>query len=326
MIINGFDTSKKVMVIAEIGNNHEGSFDTAVKMVEAAAEAGANAVKFQTFKTEFFINPSNKERFEKLKSFELTFSQFESLSKIAREKGLIFISTPFDLQSATFLNGIVDAFKIASSDNTFYPLIEYVASTDKPAIASTGLANLEEIEKLKSLMNGEFALLHCVSAYPVPEDEINLSYIGKLKRHFNCSVGYSDHSLGIEVAPLSVAAGSEIVEKHFTLDKNFSDFRDHQLSADPEDLRKMIYEIRKVESIMGNGSDIMDSEKLNLTLIRRAVVAARDLPTGHKLTEEDLLWIRQEGGSPPGTEKIILGRKLTKAMNKYDIFTKDKIV
>ncbi len=318
MKIKDFDTDKKVLIIAEIGNNHEGSFETALKMIEAASDAGADAVKFQTIRPELLVNISNKERFEKLKSFEFSYGQFEKLAELAHKKQIMFMSTPFDLESAKFLGSIADAIKIASSDNTFYPLISAVIETGKPVIASTGLASFEELEKMRRMFAQDFALLHCVSAYPVPEEEINLSFIGKLKELFYCEVGYSDHSLGIEAAVLSVAAGARIVEKHFTLDKNFSDFRDHQLSADPEDMAEMAKRIRAAEKMLGNGSDICECEKANIEPLRRSIVAARDLPEGHIVTEEDIIWTRPGGGLAPGEEDKVIGQKLIKPKKSHE--------
>ena len=192
MRIGNLDSGDQVIVIAEIGNNHEGSFDVAREMVDRAAEAGVDAVKFQTFKTETFVAPSQVERFERMKGFELTQDQFGQLSERARAAGIKFISTPLDMPSAVFLDGVVDALKVASGDNTFYPLIEFVAGTDKPVIISTGFADEPEIalaaasvEKIRARrLNGpEMALLHCVSAYPVEPGDANLGAV-QLNRGF----------------------------------------------------------------------------------------------------------------------------------------------
>ena len=176
MKIGNLDTRDKVMIVAEIGNNHEGSVELARQLVDKAADAGVDAVKFQTFKTETFVSPSNVDRFNRMKDFELTRENFEELAIRARNNGLLFISTPLDMPSATFLIKIVDALKIASGDNTFYPLIELASNSDKPIILSTGFANEDQIKFSASLINknrsmktsySDLALLHCVSAYPV---------------------------------------------------------------------------------------------------------------------------------------------------------------
>jgi N,N'-diacetyllegionaminate synthase len=320
MLINGFDTDRKVLVIAEIGNNHEGRVEAAEAMVRSAAAAGVDAVKFQTFKTEHYVSASDKARFDRLKRFELTGADFTRLAGLARELGLLFISTPFDLESAAFLNGLVSAFKIASGDNTFIPLIEAVARTGKPVLLSCGIASLDELRYAQAVIRRtwneagagqKLAALHCVSSYPVPRHEANLAAIGRLRAELGCTVGYSDHTLGIEAAVLAVAAGARIVEKHFTLDKNTSDFRDHQLSADPPEMAELVRRIREAESFLGDGrKQRQPSEEAAATALRRSIVARRDLPAGTPLSWADITWVRPGGGIAPGGEIALLGRVL----------------
>src|SRR5690242_17910270 len=189
MKIANFDTGKKVLVVAEIGNNHEGDFQVAAELVRKAAECGVQAVKFQTFKTEHYVSSSDAERFKRLKSFELTYDQFEELADLARSHGLLFISTPFDLQSADFLKNIVDALKIASGDNNFYPLIARAAATGLPLIVSLGASDFSQVrqtvefikEHSKQPIEDNLAVLHCVSSYPVPLAEANLRAISFLQ-------------------------------------------------------------------------------------------------------------------------------------------------
>ena len=260
MQIGPFDLDKRILTIAEIGNNHEGDFETAKKLVAEAAEAGVDAVKFQTFRTEHYVSASAKERFDRLKKFELTQDQFRELADIAHKAGMLFISTPFDVVSAEFLGGVADAIKIASGDNNFYPLLERVANTGKPVIFSTGVSDIEQVRKTLDCIrktwkskgkDGDVAILHCVAAYPVPAEEASLASIGEIRKIFGETVGYSDHTEGIDAAFLAVAAGARIIEKHFTLDHNFSDFRDHQLSADPGELKLLVEKIREAEKMMG---------------------------------------------------------------------------
>ena len=194
------------MIIAEIGNNHEGSFKVAKKMILAAYKAGVDAVKFQTFKTENYVNISEKKRFSRLKKFELSKSEFVKLSIYAKQKGLLFISTPFDLESANFLKDIVDYFKISSGDNNYYQLIEKVLSYKKPTIISCGLLNDKGISTLlnhikrKKFPLKKITLMHCVSSYPVPPSEANLNAITYMKKKFKLNIGYSDHTVGISAA------------------------------------------------------------------------------------------------------------------------------
>ncbi len=323
MLIKDFDTDRKVMIVAEIGNNHEGSFETAVNMMEAAAAAGADAVKFQVIVPEKLVNINNQERIKRLKSFAFSQEQFAKLSKSARDLSLFFIATPFDLESVDFTASISDALKISSSDNTFYPLIQKCAAARLPVIASTGLASELELKKLVEFFPcSRLALLHCICAYPVPEDNANLAMIAKLKKIFPAiTIGYSDHTMGIDAAVLAVAAGAEIIEKHFTLDKNFSDFRDHQLSADPVDLDKMVKAIHKTEILMGNGNFVQECEKENLTAVRRSIVAARPLAAGTEIGFEDLAWVRPGGATPPGNEDKFIGRKLVCDVEMHQAMT-----
>ena len=335
MRIGNLNSADKVIVIAEIGNNHEGSFEVAQEMVDRAAEAGVDAVKFQTFKTETFVAPSQVERFERMKGFELTQDQFAKLGERARSAGIKFISTPLDMPSAIFLNGVVDALKVASGDNTFYPLIDFVAGTDKPVIISTGFADEPEIalaaakvEKARAgRPNGpELALLHCVSAYPVGPEDANLGAVRRLSDRLGdvATIGYSDHTLGTQAATLSIAAGARIIEKHFTLDRNYSDFRDHQLSADPAMMADLVKAIREAEVLIGAG-DLAPRqvERDSETPVRRSIAASRGLAAGTVVGPDDIMWIRPGEGYAPGREAEVLGRVLGKAVEPGDLFSKD---
>jgi N,N'-diacetyllegionaminate synthase len=329
MIIESINTDEDIMIIAEIGNNHEGNYKLAEEMIGMAADAGADAVKFQTFKTEYYISRSDEARFNRLKSFELNKEEFHSLSKVAKDKGLLFLSTPFDLESVDVLENIVDAYKISSGDNNFYPLIEAVAAKKKPVLLSGGLADVTQLSYSKSLIertwselsvNPGLALLHCVSSYPVPPEETNLSSIGFLADKMECDIGYSDHALGIQACIVAVALGARIIEKHFTIDKNYSDFRDHQLSADPSDMKQLVDEIRNTQILMGSRQKIMqNSEKGSATAMRRSIATKRNLVAGESLTMSDITWIRPGDGIPPGAESLILGRKLTQNVSEGDI-------
>jgi N,N'-diacetyllegionaminate synthase len=309
-----------VLVVAEIGNNHEGSYALAEELIGRAAEAGAHAVKFQTFKTEYYMNRKESERFRRLKSFELPFENFEKLSRTAEHVGLIFLSTPFDLESARFLEGIVSAYKIASGDNTFFPLLEQVASTGKPLILSGGLAGMDELRYSKNFIEdvwqkrnilSSLAILHCVTAYPVPPFEANLSAISHMRREFDCTIGYSDHTVGIDAALLAVALGARLIEKHFTVDKRYSDFRDHQLSADPAEFKELVEKVRHAQVLLGSGvKEAQKSEVEIVQSLRRSIVAKRDLPEGTVIVWGDITWTRPAIGLPPGKEQLVLGKAL----------------
>ncbi|MBI4356617.1 MAG: N-acetylneuraminate synthase family protein [Gammaproteobacteria bacterium] len=325
MQIGNINLDDKVMIVAEIGNNHEGDFTLAQEMVGRAAEAGADAVKFQTFIPELYISRKDTGRFERLMKFQLSFEQFESLAQLAKRVGVVFFSTPLDLESAKFLNTIQPIFKIASGDNTFYPLIELVAGFGKPMIVSTGLADLLLIERLHACIHHIWeergvlpglALLHCVTNYPVPCEQANLRAIATLKAHFTDTViGYSDHTIGIEASTYAVAAGARIIEKHFTLDKHHSDFRDHLLSADPLDFRQLVDAIRQVEILLGTGEKKSQpcEEELRPS-VRRSIAAAMELPVGTTLEGKHLIWVRSAISRPPADETCLIGRKLVRSL------------
>jgi sialic acid synthase SpsE len=320
MKIGNFDVDRDVLVVAEIGNNHEGSVQAAMELVRRAAECGAHAVKFQTFQTRYFVSHRDPARYERLSSFELPYPAFEELHHLARTLGLLFISTPLDLESARFLEPLVDCYKIASGDNNFYPLIEQVCMTGKPIILSSGLSDLEQVLESKSFIEShwqsrairqQWAALHCVSMYPVPADQANLAAIPYLGEKLGCTVGYSDHTIGREACLIAVALGARIIEKHFTLDKNYSTFRDHQLSADPPEMKQLVQGIGLVRRMLGRREKVIQpGESQSVSSIRRSIVAGANLPRGHLLTRKDIIWIRPAVGLPPGKESQILGKPL----------------
>lgn len=324
MKIGKVDTRQRVLVVAEIGNNHEGDFERARGLVRAAARAGADAVKFQTLRAAELVPPADRARFERLRGFELSGEQFTQLAAEARRAGVMFLSTPFDLESVELLDPLVPAFKIASGDNDFYPLIDRVATTGKPILISAGLSTLDEIRysvarirhTWRSLdLDPDLALLHCVSSYPTPPEQAGLRCISTLANALCVTPGYSDHTLGIDACVLAVAAGARVIEKHFTLDKNQSDFRDHQLSADPPEFAEMVRRIRAAELMLGDGRCEPQAAELEaLTSLRRFVVARGDLPAGHVLGWRDLAWVRGTGGLRPGREHLLLGRPLARAV------------
>ena len=294
----------RTFIVAEVGNNHEGNFDLARKLILKAKQCGADAVKFQTFIPEDYVSKSSQERFKRLKKFQLTYKQFKKLASYSKKIGIIFFSTPFDIKSAKFLNGIQQIFKISSGDNNFLPLIETICKFNKSIFLSTGLANIDQITRVKKLIFNlwkgkknnakKLAILHCVSSYPVIESEANLLAIKTLKKKFSdCIIGYSDHTQGI-IAPIAaVALGVNIIEKHFTLNKNFSNFIDHKISADPIEMKQMINMIRKLELMMGDGKKIpQTSEKNNIKNLRRSIVAKKNITKGKIIKWRDLNWIR----------------------------------
>lgn len=337
MIIEGHNTDKKVFIIAEIGNNHEGDFSLAEEMIAQAAAAGADAVKFQTIIPEFLVDRSQQERIARLKKFQFTYEQFETLAKTAKDNNIVFCSTPFDLQSANFLDGIQSLFKIASGDNNFFPLIDHVAAFYKPMIISTGLSNIDLLINLNDRVtriwananvDPGLAFLHCLTSYPTPVDQAGLSSIYKLREEFpQLVIGYSDHTMGISASLYSVVAGARIVEKHFTINKNYSDFRDHQLSADPTDMRNLVDGIREIELMFGDGpGEESHCEKDMHAVARRSIAAAVDLSIGTVVEKEHLIWVRPGTGMAPGEESKLLGRKVITEKLSGEIFAPTDVI
>jgi N,N'-diacetyllegionaminate synthase len=325
MKIGNFDLARDVLIVAEIGNNHEGDFALAEEMVGLAARSGAHAVKFQTIFADRFISRTREpERYERFKRFAFTESQFTKLAETAKRAGIIFMSSAFDLAGADFLRTICPAIKIASGDNTFFPLLEHVGGFGIPIVLSTGLADARDVSAaVGALERGatgadkqlELALLHCVSAYPTPAASANLAAIGELARRFGRTVGYSDHTLGIEAAVASVALGARLIEKHFTISHTHSAFRDHQLSADPAQMTELVRRVAEMREMLGDGSLAPRAVEAGGALAsRRSIAAATDLPAGTVLSSANITWVRPGGGLPPGQEHRVLGRKVKAAV------------
>ena len=258
---------KKTIIIAEVGVNHNGSFDLAKKLVDSAASSGADYVKFQTFKTELnisktakkakyqIVNTKNKveTQFEMVKKLELSFDDFVKLKSYCDKLNIGFLSTGFDFKSVDFLDSLeMDFFKISSGDITNKPLLKHIASKKRPIILSTGMANMNEIEMALDILitNGcekkQITVLHCNTEYPSPFQDVNLKAMNSIQEFFGVNIGYSDHTLGIEVSIAAVALGARVIEKHFTLDKNL-DGPDHKCSLNTDELKKMVSSIRNVE-------------------------------------------------------------------------------
>ena len=323
-----FSNIDKIFLIAEIGNNHEGSFKNAIKLIDRAKKSGIDAVKFQTFDTNYYINKSEKERYAKLKKFELSQKEFKKLSEYTKKKGLKFISTPFDKASAKFLSKIVDIFKISSGDNNFYELIKYCASFKKPMIISTGMTNIDEIRKTLRMLkkinfpNKKLALLHCISDYPVNDSEANLLSIKYLKDKLPVTIGYSDHVIGSESCLVAASFGAKIIEKHFTLDNYFSNFRDHLISLNPKDMRHMILSLRRVENMIGRyNKQISKSEKKNISSTRRSIYFDTNLKKGTILRNKHLKIVRPYVNFEPKDLLKILGKKINKDVQDSELVT-----
>ena len=311
----------RTFVTAEIGSNHNGSFDTALALVRAAKEAGADAVKFQTYRAELLIDPSvptmahvrgvHKTQLERFKSLQFTEDQWCTLAQTAEALGLVFFSTAFDPLSADFLDSIVPAFKIASGDLTNIPLIRHVARKGKPVVLSTGMGTVEEIQgAVHEVPRDRLALLHCVASYPAPLDEANLRAIPYLASEFpGVPVGYSDHTMGITACLGAVALGAVMIEKHFTHDKT-QPIGDHKLSADHEEFARLVREVRALESALGTLSKGVEvCETRMLTVMRRGLAAACTIPAGTAISGDMLVALRPLRGVPAYRFDQLVGRR-----------------
>lgn len=294
--------NKKFFLIAEIGNNHEGSIKNAIKLVKQAKISGADAVKFQTFIINDYIHINQKERYSRLKKFQLTFNQFLHLKKLSHKLGLKFISTPLDLKSAKFISQISDAVKIASGDNDNFDLIKEAAKKCKSLIISTGFADIRLTKKIynfiksikgKDFVKNNFSLLHCTSSYPAKLNDTNLSAIKIMQKKFDCEIGLSDHTTGIESCFYAAFMGVRIFEKHFTLSNTFSSFIDHKVSLNPKNFKNLRKKLNDAQIVLGDGiKKLQECEEKFLLNSKRSLVAKCNLKKGTKLNKKYFKVIR----------------------------------
>ena len=329
----------RCFVIAEAGINHNGDLLLAMELIDAAVASGADAVKFQTFVAEKVVAPtarkaeyqvattgSGETQLEMVRKLQLPLEAFGKLKACCEERGIVFLSTPFDEDSVDFLDSIgVVAFKIASGEVPDIYFIRYVADKGKPIILSTGMADLEEVrvavEAIRRGGPGPFALLHCVTSYPARPASANLRAMETLRAEFSCAVGFSDHTLGTEIATAAVALGASVIEKHITLDKRMPG-PDHAASLEPEEFKGMVAGIRKVESAMGDGVKRPAAEELPLIAVaRRSLAAAQDLAAGTVLSGKHITALRPGTGLAPRLRESLIGRKTRRAVPAGALFT-----
>jgi N,N'-diacetyllegionaminate synthase len=328
-------------VIAEAGVNHNGDLALAKRLIDVAAEAGADSVKFQTFKAEESVtaqaplaayqkrnDASAKSFLQMLKKLELPEGAFAELARYAERKGLLCFSKPAWPGAVDELEAAgVPLYKIGSGDVTYHSLLRRVAATRKPVILSTGMATIEEIEEavgvLRAAGTTELALLHCVTNYPVAFEHANLKAIETLRSSFDCPVGYSDHTLSTEAAVASVALGATILEKHFTVDRGMPG-PDHKASLEPAELASMIRQIRNVEKALGHGRKVLaECERENAAVVRKSLVAARDISRGELLRDQDLAVKRPGTGLPDKMRASFVGRRAARDVAKDELMTED---
>jgi N,N'-diacetyllegionaminate synthase len=319
-------------IIAEVGVNHNGDYDTALKMVDVIAETSADCVKFQTFSADEFINDPNEtyeyisqgkvvreSMLEMFRRLELKREAFAALFERARERGLIPLSTPTDRNAVDLLGELgAPAYKVGSDDLVYTQFLDYVARKGKPMIISSGMATATDVDRavqtIQQAGNDQIVILHCVSLYPTPENEVNLRKIKTLRDRYGDLVGFSDHSLGITAALGAVALGACIVEKHFTLDRNMQG-PDHRFSADPAELKSLVSEVRRLEKNLGSGHfQLSEAETKMAALAHRSIVLDRDVATGEEITVEHLSYRRPGTGLMPYESARVIGRRARKAL------------
>ncbi len=331
---------KRVFIIAEAGDNHNGCYNLALQLVDKAVEAGADCVKFQTFVTENVISKFAKKadyqkettgeeesQYEMVKKLELSFEQFRSIQRYCREKKIMFLSTPFDLDSIDFLEEIdIPFWKIPSGEITNLPYLEKVGKTGKDVILSTGMCTMDEIESALSVLKecgaGKITLLHCNTEYPTPFEDVNLQAMCTMAEAFQIPVGYSDHTTGIEVPVAAVALGASVIEKHFTLDKKMEG-PDHQASLEPAELKQMVDSIRNIEKAMGSSEKKPSpSESKNINIARKSIVARCGIKQGEILTEGNLSIKRPGDGISPMHWYDILGTTAVKDFEEDELIVR----
>jgi len=329
--------SSKCFIIAEAGVNHNGKVELAYKLVDKAVEAGVDAIKFQTFKAENLVTKfADKAAYQKeqtdniesqlqmLKKLELSFSDFINLKRYCDKKDIIFLSTPFDIESIEFLDKLgLDIFKIPSGEITDLPYLRRIGCLKKKVILSTGMSTLDEISDAIKIIrkNGtnDLIVLHCNTEYPTPYEDVNLNAMNTIKNTFKVKVGYSDHTLGIEIPIAAVALGAEVIEKHFTLDKNMKG-PDHKASLEPYELKEMVKCIRNIEKSFGNGiKEPSASEYKNINIVRKSIVANRFIKKGSTFNEKNLSAKRPGNGISPMKWDEIMGKAANKDYEKDEL-------
>lgn len=316
----------RTFIIAEAGVNHNGNIELAKKLIDAAVEAKVDAVKFQTFKTENLVSKKAKKaeyqekttfkgesQFEMLKKLELDIEKHKILIDYCKEKEIMFLSTAFDLESIDVLNDLgIEIFKIPSGEITNYPYLKKIGKLKKKVILSTGMSCMEEIQAAIKVLNengaADITVLHCNTEYPTPIEDVNLRAMNTIKNVTNVEVGYSDHTVGIEVPIAAVAMGAKVIEKHFTLSKSMEG-PDHKASLEPNELKEMVISIRNIEMAMGTGvKEPSKSEFKNLIVARKSIFASRKIAKGERFSEDNLTCKRPGNGMSPMKWEEVVGK------------------
>lgn len=333
--------NESVYIIAEAGVNHNGDLNLAKKLISVAAKSGANAVKFQTFKTESLVSKiaskadyqknntnATETQYEMIKKLELSENDHYQLIDHSKRNNIQFLSSPFDLESIDFLNKIgLEIFKIPSGEINNLPYLRKIGKLKKKVVLSTGMSTLPEIEfALNVLTNSgtkkdSITVLHCNTEYPTPFNDVNLNAMITIRDTFKVKIGYSDHTPGIEIPIAAVALGAKVIEKHFTISKQL-DGPDHKASIEPDELTAMIQSIRNVEKALGNGiKQPSESEKKNINIARKSIVAAKPIKEGETFTENNITVKRPGNGINPSQWDEIIGKKAKKNFDPEDFIS-----
>mgnify|MGYP006273381579 CR=1 FL=1 len=323
-------------IIAEAGVNHNGKLELAKKLVDLAIDAGADAVKFQTFKSEGVATVTadtasyakknigrDVKQIEMMKNLELQYDEFKDLKQYCDNKHIMFLSTPHSFDAIDFLDELVPAFKFGSGDLTNIPALQYAAKKGKPMILGTGMATLDEVKEavttIKKTGNHQVIVLHCTTNYPCPYEEVNMNAMKTMQKNLDCLVGYSDHTMGITVPIMAATLGAVVIEKHFTLDRSLSG-PDHKASLEPSELKKMVREIRNVEKALGNSEkEPTESEKDIIKVARKSIVAEKFIEKGKKI-EKNMLSIKRPGtGIDPKYLNEVVSKTTNKNIEKNDV-------
>lgn len=335
MRLFGKDLSKDIAVVAEIGLNHEGDPEAAMRMLKLAAEAGADAIKFQTYTTHRHVSSADPERVARLQRFSLQEDAFRRLVHEGEQLGVTVFSTPLSEDVVPFLDTLCPVFKIASGDLTFEPVVRAAARTGKPVILSTGMATVEEIDTAVDWIREErgtdgladgLLLMHCVSAYPTPPEQANLRSIPFLADRYGVTVGYSNHVPGSEAMLAAVALGAPVVEVHFTDRREGRTFRDHHLSLEAAELSALVGSLRAIRSMLGtHGKPVAKAEEAGRQTNRKGVVAARELPSGTVLADTDMQYGRPATDFTAAERPLLIGRRLTRSLKAGEIIPRDAV-
>ena len=324
MKIQNFNTKKKILLIAEIGNNHEGNFKVAKKLILLAKKNGADAVKFQYITPHKLYAKNDKKNINKLNKICLNINEFKKLKKYADELKIIFLCSVFDFTNLKEVYRYLPAIKVPSGDNNNLKIIKELLSLKKPILFSTGMTNLiilkkilKEINKNKFFNKKNFCLMHCVSSYPLLDSDVNMNALTSLKK-LGYEIGYSDHTIGIDACIVAASMGARVIEKHFTLSHNYSSFRDHQLSANPKELSDLSKKLTRINNIRGTDSKIITRNELkNIKSFRRGAYASSNLSIGKKIDYSDITFLRPEGEINLMNIKNLIGKKLKNKLHKF---------